>query len=68
MILTTISLLEENPDPTVEDIKEYLAGNLCRCAAYSEIIDAVLAAARLMRGESAEPAGLPTHSPESGAG
>jgi aerobic-type carbon monoxide dehydrogenase small subunit (CoxS/CutS family) len=52
MILTTICLLEENPSPTVEDVKEYLVGNLCRCAAYSEIIDAVLSAARLVRAAS----------------
>jgi aerobic-type carbon monoxide dehydrogenase small subunit (CoxS/CutS family) len=57
MILTTICLLEENPAPTVDDIKEYLVGNLCRCAAYSEIIDAVLSAARLVRGVDAEAAG-----------
>lgn len=50
MILTSICLLEENPSPTVDEIKEYLVGNLCRCAAYSEIIDAVLSAARLVRG------------------
>ncbi len=50
MILTTICLLEENPSPTVDAIKEYLVGNLCRCAAYNEIIDAVLSAARLVRG------------------
>jgi aerobic-type carbon monoxide dehydrogenase small subunit (CoxS/CutS family) len=57
MILTTICLLEENPAPTVDDITEYLVGNLCRCAAYSEIIDAVLSAARLVRGVDAEAAG-----------
>jgi aerobic-type carbon monoxide dehydrogenase small subunit (CoxS/CutS family) len=50
MILTTICLLEENPSPTMDDVKEYMVGNLCRCAAYSEIIDAVLSAARLVRG------------------
>ncbi len=53
MILTTICLLEEHPSPTVDEIKEYLVGNLCRCAAYNEIIDAVLVAARLVRGGEA---------------
>lgn len=49
MILTTICLLEERPSPTVEEIKEYLAGNLCRCGAYGEILDAILAAAEHLR-------------------
>jgi aerobic carbon-monoxide dehydrogenase small subunit len=41
-ILTTKALLEENPDPTVEEVKEYLAGNLCRCGSYVKIVDAVM--------------------------
>ena len=45
MILTAVSLLRETPDPTAEDVKDYMAGNLCRCAAYYEIVEAVLAAA-----------------------
>jgi aerobic carbon-monoxide dehydrogenase small subunit len=46
-ILMTRQLLEEHPDPSEDAIKHYLAGNLCRCAAYPEIIKAVkLAAAR----------------------
>jgi carbon-monoxide dehydrogenase small subunit len=47
MILTTKALLDENPDPTVEDIKEALEGNLCRCTGYEQIIDSVLRAAEL---------------------
>lgn len=47
MILTATALLAENPTPTVEEIREYMAGNLCRCASYPEIIEAVLAAARV---------------------
>ncbi len=34
MIMNTIALLRENPDPSVDEIKEYLAGNLCRCTGY----------------------------------
>ena len=49
MILTTKALLDENPNPNREDVKEYLAGNLCRCTGYVKIIDAVLAAAEAMR-------------------
>lgn len=45
-ILMTKSLLKENPDPSDGEIKDYLIGNLCRCAAYPEIINAVKLAAR----------------------
>jgi aerobic carbon-monoxide dehydrogenase small subunit len=45
MILMTVCLLQENPNPSVDEIKDYLSGNLCRCAAYPEIIAAVRAAA-----------------------
>ena len=41
MIVTTKALLDENPDPSEEDIKHHLAGNLCRCTGYTKIIDAV---------------------------
>ena len=49
MILMTRKLLEDYSDPTDEDIRHYLSGNLCRCAAYPEIIAAVRLAARLRR-------------------
>jgi carbon-monoxide dehydrogenase small subunit len=39
-------LLDENADPTEDEIRHYLSGNLCRCAAYPEIIEAVKLAAR----------------------
>jgi carbon-monoxide dehydrogenase small subunit len=39
-------LLKEHPNPSDDDIRHYLAGNLCRCAAYPEIIEAVKVAAR----------------------
>jgi carbon-monoxide dehydrogenase small subunit len=46
-VLMTRQLLAENPDPSEDDIRHYLSGNLCRCAAYPEIIEAVkLAAAK----------------------
>jgi aerobic-type carbon monoxide dehydrogenase small subunit (CoxS/CutS family) len=48
-VLMTTQLLEENPDPDEEEIKHYLAGNLCRCAAYPEIVQAVKLAAGRMR-------------------
>ena len=43
------ALLNENPDPTEEEIVEYLDGNICRCTGYRPIIDAVMDAARRMR-------------------
>ena len=42
----TTQLLDAHPDPDDEQIRHYLSGNLCRCAAYPEIINAVKLAAR----------------------
>jgi len=44
MVLSTKTLLTENPKPTEEDVQEAIAGNLCRCTGYVNIIKAVLAA------------------------
>ncbi len=49
MILTAKALLDENPEPTVDEVREALAGNLCRCGTYSRITESVLAAAEMMR-------------------
>jgi len=46
MILTTKALLDQNPKPTTEEIKEAISGNLCRCTGYTKIIKAVEKAAR----------------------
>jgi aerobic-type carbon monoxide dehydrogenase small subunit (CoxS/CutS family) len=54
-ILSTKSLLEENPTPTVDQIRAYLAGNLCRCGSYYKIQEAVLDAATRMREQTAQP-------------
>src|SRR5919198_3427954 len=48
-VLMTRQLLDEHPDPDDDTIKHYLSGNLCRCAAYPEIIEAVKLAARKRR-------------------
>ena len=45
-LMSATALLMKNPTPTVEEIQEGLAGNLCRCAGYEQITKAVLAAAR----------------------
>jgi aerobic carbon-monoxide dehydrogenase small subunit len=46
MMLMTVALLRENPSPTVDEIKDYLSGNLCRCTAYPEIIESILFASQ----------------------
>jgi carbon-monoxide dehydrogenase small subunit len=43
-IMSTMALLEENPNPTKDEIREELSGNLCRCTGYASIIDGVMAA------------------------
>ncbi|GAG82102.1 unnamed protein product, partial [marine sediment metagenome] len=49
MILTAKALLDENPDPTEEDVRNTLSGNLCRCGNYQRITECVLTAAKMMR-------------------
>ncbi len=49
-VMTGIDLLSRNTDPTQDDVKTALAGNLCRCTGYVKQVDAVLAAARQMKG------------------
>ncbi|MDX6228315.1 MAG: hypothetical protein QOI76_1705 [Frankiales bacterium] len=46
MVVAAADLLERNPDPTEEQVRRGLAGNLCRCTGYGRIVDAVLSAAR----------------------
>ena len=48
-VLMTRQLLDEHPEPSDDEIKHYLSGNLCRCAAYPEIIEAVKLAAKKRR-------------------
>ena len=49
MILSAKAYLEENPEPSEAEVREALAGNLCRCTGYQKIADAVMSAARAMR-------------------
>jgi carbon-monoxide dehydrogenase small subunit len=56
MIVSAVDLLMDNPDPTEEEVREGLEGNLCRCTGYHNIVKAVRAAAAELRGASAVPA------------
>lgn len=51
MLLSAKALLDEDPHPSVEDIKEAISGNLCRCTGYARIIRAIQVAAEKMREE-----------------
>jgi aerobic carbon-monoxide dehydrogenase small subunit len=59
ILMTMVPFLAENPDPTEDEVRHALSGNLCRCTGYQHIVDAVLRAAELLRGgaaSAAEPA------------
>ena len=49
-LLSALHLLTENPDPTREDIRAGLSGNICRCTGYNGIVDAVRQAAAVIKG------------------
>ena len=57
ILITASALLERNPSPTRDEIKEALAGNLCRCTGYLQIVDAVEKAAEMVRAGSTGAAG-----------
>ncbi|MFN2184575.1 MAG: (2Fe-2S)-binding protein [Anaerolineae bacterium] len=49
ILMSVVPFLQENPDPTEEEIREAISGNLCRCTGYQHIVDAVKLAAERMR-------------------
>jgi len=51
MIMSAKALLDENPDPSEEEIREGIAGNFCRCTGYTKIIESISSAADLIKGE-----------------
>jgi carbon-monoxide dehydrogenase small subunit len=53
MIMAAADLLERNPNPTEEEVREGLAGNLCRCTGYHNIVKAVLSVAQSREGAPA---------------
>jgi len=57
-ILTSKALLDENPNPSEVDVRNALSGVYCRCTGYVKIIEAVMRAAAIMRGEKVEPVGF----------
>lgn len=59
MIIAAVDLLRENPDPTDDEIREGLEGNLCRCTGYANIVRAVRSAAEVMRASATEPGSVP---------
>jgi carbon-monoxide dehydrogenase small subunit len=61
ILLTATHLLDHNPHPTRDEIKEALSGNLCRCTGYLQIFEAVEAAARA--GRDAGPVAAESHPP-----
>lgn len=50
IVLSAKSLLDDNPNPTAQEIRHAIAGNLCRCTGYDKIVEAIAAAATEMRG------------------
>jgi carbon-monoxide dehydrogenase small subunit len=59
MIMASVDLLNENPDPSEEEIREGLEGNLCRCTGYHNIVKAVQAAASARSADLPVPEGAP---------
>ncbi len=65
-VMSVVALLRENDAPTADDVKRAVSGNLCRCGAYPNIVEAALAAARRRNGRGSGSAG-PSESRKSGA-
>ena len=54
VIMSAKALLDDNPNPSVPEIRDALAGNLCRCTGYTKMIEAVQQAGRVMSGKKSE--------------
>jgi aerobic-type carbon monoxide dehydrogenase small subunit (CoxS/CutS family) len=53
MIMAAKALLDVNPDPSIDEIKDWMMGNLCRCTGYYKILESIQAAAAQMQGKEA---------------
>lgn len=61
LIMAAVGLLNEIPDPTEEEARFAIGGNLCRCTGYSKVVQAIMAAAEVIRdGKDATGAAKPT--------
>jgi aerobic-type carbon monoxide dehydrogenase small subunit (CoxS/CutS family) len=49
MVMSAVALLERSPNPTAEEIAQFMNGNICRCGAYPRILEAIQHAARMLR-------------------
>ena len=52
MVMSAVALLNSNPNPTEHEIRDAIAGNLCRCTGYTKIVEAIGAAAEVVRKEA----------------
>lgn len=52
IIMRAKALIDQNPDPTEQEVRQALAGHICRCGGFEKIVEAILNAAREMRGET----------------
>src|SRR5712691_4568094 len=59
MVLSAYALLKENADPTEDEVRDAISGNLCRCTGYVKPVQAVLRAAAVIRGETVAPISRP---------
>src|SRR5712692_9444725 len=59
MVLSAYALLKRNPNPTEDEVRDAISGNLCRCTGYVKPVQAVLRAAAIMRGEEVAPISRP---------
>ena len=66
MIMASADLLQRNPNPTEQEVREALAGNLCRCTGYHNIVKAVLAASDVVSATGGRPLGRPADQAQGG--
>ena len=66
MIMAAVDLLGDNPDPSEQEVREGIEGNLCRCTGYQNIVRAVQSAAQNMKPGAAQPAGRSAAAPVAG--